>query len=148
MKEAPKFSSIKSWDNPKFRFFGGFGFSIYALWLDPGMLNYGISILYAGIFLLQSIWRVKHKITRLVDESTGLPIPFAIIKAYIDERNILAKKIVSDKFGNFYLLTPPGTYYFTIEKKLPDGSYSKPYRTEPVNLKKGVILKNVYIKSK
>lgn len=110
------------------------------------MLNYGIFILYAGIFLFQSIWRVKHKITRLIDVNTGFPISFAIIKAYINENNILAKKVVSDEFGNFYLLTPPGTYYFTVEKKLSDGSYSKPYRTKPVYLKKGVILKNVYIK--
>ena len=127
-------------------FFSGFSFSVYSLWIDPQMLNYGIFILYAGIFLFQSIWRVKHKITRLIDANTGFPISFAIIKAYIDENNILAKKVVSDEFGNFYLLTPPGTYYFTIEKKLSDGSYSKPYYTKPVYLKKGVILKNVYIK--
>ena len=127
-------------------FFSGFSFSVYSLWVDPQILNYGIFILYAGIFLFQSMWRAKHKITRLVDANTGFPISFAIIKAYINENNILAKKVVSDEFGNFYLLTPPGTYYFTVEKKLPDGSYSKPYYTKPVYLKKGVILKNVYIK--
>ncbi|MBU2010098.1 fibronectin type III domain-containing protein [Patescibacteria group bacterium] len=130
----------------KLIFFAGFAFSAYALWLDPSlMFNCYIFILYIFIFLIQLIQHQCHKVTQLVDKNTDLPIPFAIIKAYFMNDDRLLKKVVSDEFGNFYLLTPPGIYYFTIEKKLADGSYSQPYRTKPISLKKGVVLKNLYL---
>ena len=130
----------------KLVFFVGFAFSAYALWLDPSlMFNYYIFILYVFIFLIQLIHRTHSKVTQLVDKNTDLPIPFAIIKAYLIDKDRLIKKVVSDEFGNFYLMTSPGTYYFTIEKKLADGSYSQPYRTKPISLKKGVVLKNLYL---
>ena len=127
-------------------FFSGFALSAYLLWVQPVLINFGLFALYAAILIFQEFWKTSHPITKLLDTNSNDPISFAIIKAYIDGNDVLLKTVVTDENGRFYMLTPPGKYYMTVEVKKDDGSYTPPYRTIPVSLKKGVVLKNLYIK--
>ena len=127
-------------------FFSGFTLSAYLLWVQPVMINFGLFALYAAILVFQEFWKTSHPITKLLDANSNDPISFAIIKAYISGNDILLKTVVTDERGRFYMLTPPGKYYLTVEVKQDDGSYTQPYRTMPVSLKEGVVLKNLYIK--
>ena len=127
-------------------FFSGFAFSTYLLWIQPVMINFGLFALYAAILIFQEFWKTSHPITKLLNANSNKPISFAIIKAYVEGNDILLKTVVTDENGRFYMLTPPGKYYLTVEAKQDDGSYSSLYRTTPVSLKKGVVLKNLYIK--
>jgi len=127
-------------------FFVGFSLSAYLLLAHPNLINFGIFAFYAVILVFQEFWKTSHPITKLLEVGSNNPISFAIIKAYVDGNDILLKTIVTDENGRFYILTPPGKYYLTVETKQEDGSYSSPYRTVPVNLTKGIVLKNLYIK--
>lgn len=127
-------------------FFAGFAFSTYTLWYHPMLLNAVLFSMYAGIFLFQSFWKTSHPITKVMYALAKASVPFAIVKAYLAGSDMCIKTVVADDRGHFYILTPPGDYYFTVEAKQPDGSYSKKYQTKTVTLKKGVVLSNVYIK--
>jgi hypothetical protein len=127
-------------------FFSGFALSAYLLWVQPAMINFGLFALYAAILIFQEFWKTSHPVTKLLETDSNNPISFAIIKAYIAGNDFLLKTVVTDEKGRFYMLTPPGEYYLTVEVKRDDGSYTLPYRTTPVSLEKGVVLKNLYIK--
>ena len=131
-----------------FVFFSGFILSTYLLWVQPVMINFGLFVLYALIFIFQEFWKKARPITKLLEADSNKPVAFAIIKAFVDGNDVLLKTVVTDENGRFYILTPPGKYYLTVEIKLEDGSYSLPYRTMPVPLKKGIVLKNLYINKK
>jgi hypothetical protein len=52
---------------------------------------------------------------------------------------MLIKSVVADAYGRVYALTSPGTYYYTVEEKMADGSYAQVYRSGEVALPKGVL---------
>jgi hypothetical protein len=126
-------------------FFLGFGLSLYMMWFAPTLINTLIFMMYVGILVFQALWRASHPITKVMMELSQEVVPFAVVKAYLSGNNQLVKTVVADEEGHFYLLTPPGTYYFTVEEKKPDGSYSQKYRTGAVRLRKGVVLKNLVV---
>ena len=70
---------------------------------------------------------------------TGRPIPFALVKVWYPGINTIVRKTVADEHGRFYVLVPPGKYYMTVEAKQADGTYKEIKRTEPMELKKGVL---------
>jgi hypothetical protein len=119
-------------------FYAGVVFSIVSLIFTPTGINMVIVAVYGVILSFQMFWRVTHKITRVMSKS-GRPIPFALIKVWYPGINTVVKKVVADEFGRFYFLVPPGTYYITIDEKQGDGSYKEVLRTEPRELKGGVV---------
>ena len=66
-------------------------------------------------------------------------LSFAIIRIFLADLNQEVKHVVTDALGRFYLLVRPGKYYYTVEEKLPNGSYQKIYQSTPLELKKGVL---------
>ncbi len=126
-------------------FYVGFVLSAVLLWHTFSLLNVVVFILYAGILIFQNIWKAKHPVTKVMKEIAKQVVPFAVIKAFLSGNDQKVKTIVADSNGQFYLLTPPGKYYFTVEVKEEDGSYSRRYKTDPINLKKGVVLKNLCV---
>ena len=91
-----------------------------------------------AVYIFNKLWRSKYKPRRLYKKETGEPLPFSIIRLFLPEINQQVKNVVTDQVGNFYILVRPGSYYYTVEEKLPDGSYQKIYQSEPLELKKGV----------
>ena len=101
--------------------------------------------IYLAIFSFQVFWRVSHKVTRILNKETGRPIPFALIKVWLPGLNTIVKKSVADQTGRFFFLIPPGTYYLTIEEKLPDGTYKEVLHTPDMELKGGVVKQDLLV---
>ena len=53
--------------------------------------------------------------------------------------------MVADGFGRFFLLTPPGRYYITVEEKLPDETYKKIFQSPTLDLKNGVLTADLIV---
>lgn len=126
-------------------FYVGFAFSSLTLFLSPSIVNVFVVVVYAGIISFQIFWRVTHKVTRVLNRITKKPIPFALIKVWLPGLNTVVKKTVTDETGKFYFLIPPGTYFITIEEKLPDGTYHEVLRTKDLMLTKGVVKEDFLI---
>lgn len=130
----------------KLVFVSGFIFSIYALLVSPSWWNIIILALYLGLIALNRFWRNRQKPLQVIKESTGEPLPFAIVRVFLPDLNQQIKYAVADKLGRFYLLVRPGVYYYTIEEKQLDGTYLKVFQSSPVNLPKGVLTEDIYVK--
>ena len=120
-------------------FFVGLIFSLLSLILSYSVLNLAVVLVYAFIFVFQVFWTVAHKVTYVINSTTGKRIPFALVKVWLPGLNTVVKKTVSDETGRFYFLVPPGTYYVTVEEKQLDGSYKEVMRTKDTELKGGVV---------
>ncbi|HRZ30105.1 MAG TPA: carboxypeptidase-like regulatory domain-containing protein [Candidatus Paceibacterota bacterium] len=136
------------WLKRLYDFFFGLGFvlAIYFFLLYPSTINLAIVLLYAGVVLLNRVWLVKRKPLRILRESNHEPLSYSIIRVFLPDINQQVKTVVADKFGRFYLLIRPGVYYYTVEEKQLDGSYLKTYQSSPVNLSKGILTGDIYVK--
>lgn len=124
-----------------------FGFAM-AAWgglTNPGVFNFFILAVYLGILSLQLFWQIRYPVVAVKRQSTGEPVSFAIIRFYFADLNTEVKHVVTDELGRFYALLRPGTYYYTVEEKMPDESYSKIYQSSPVYLKRGIILNDILV---
>lgn len=117
----------------------GFLLSCYNAVFYPTTLNLGVFILYVVMFATTYFFANKHKVLTVRSQSTGLPLAFAIIKVMVPGVDQQVKSVVADEMGRFFILTPPGEYYITVDEKLPDESYKQVYRSEPKKLEKGVL---------
>ncbi|MEK7478229.1 MAG: carboxypeptidase-like regulatory domain-containing protein, partial [Patescibacteria group bacterium] len=113
---------------------------------EPSWINIGIFLFYLGMYSFQYVWKLNHRFITASVIDTGEPLPFSIIRLYYADINQEVKKIVADALGRFYVLVRPGIYYLTVEEKLSDGSYQKVYQSEPMELKRGVLEKNILVK--
>ena len=120
-------------------YFAGLIFATYHLLFSPNWLNIIAATLYLATPLGRAWWKRRRPIKQVKSLVTGLPSPYAIVKAFLPKVNQQVRSVVADALGRFFLLTPPGEYYFTIEEKQDDGSYKKVLETPPMNLPKGVL---------
>ncbi len=123
----------------------GFTIGFYDFIFYPRKLSIIIFALYLVTFLARYI---KYKTTQqalTVKHLTGEPVPFAIIRAFIPDVNQEVKSVVADVMGRFFLLTPPGRYYITVEEKLPDETYKRIYQSPPLDLKNGVLANDLIV---
>jgi len=120
-------------------FFVGMIFSVFSLMLSFTFINAIVVTVYVSILGFQVAWRASHKITHVKSKTTGKALPFALIKIWLPGLNTVMKKTVADENGRFYFLVPPGTYFITVEEKQLDASYKEVLRTEPRELKGGVL---------
>jgi chitodextrinase len=126
-------------------FFAGLGMSLLSYLMTPSMGNFAILSVYVAILAFQVFWRATHRITRVLNQKTGRPIPFALVKVCLPGMNTVVKKAVTDELGRFFFLVPPGNYYITVEEKQLDGSYKKVMETKPMELKGGVLKNDLLI---
>lgn len=119
----------------------------YLVWA-PSWFNIIVALGYISIMVGERIWRFKHKVVSARVGAGGDPLPYAVIKVFFAGLDQEAKRLVADQLGRFYVLVGPGTYYFTVEEKLSDGSYQLVHKTEPMELKKGVLEKDIIIPEK
>ena len=78
-------------------------------------------------------------------QSRSLPLAFAIIKVLVPGVDQMVKSVVADEMGRFFILTPPGEYYITVDEKQPDESYKQVYRSLPKKLEKGVLNEDILV---
>ena len=124
---------------------GGFAIGLYDFIFHPSTWSIIIFSLYLITFLARYIKRQTGARAMTVKRLTGEPVPFAIIRALMPEVNQESKSVVADGFGRFFLLTPPGRYYITVEEKLPDETYKKIFQSPTLDLKNGVLTADLIV---
>lgn len=119
-------------------FYLGFSVSVFNLLISPSVLDLSLVIIYSSIFIYQRLLVLKHKIVS-VRRASGEPLPYSLIRLYLPGIDQPIKSTTTDALGRFYVLVRPGTYYLTIDEKLPDGSYKKIYQSGNIDMPKGVL---------
>ena len=123
----------------------GLGSSIVATIFDPRTINIVFLGLYVVFILYSFSIRDKKRAVSVKYAKNSEPIPFAVIKIFFAELNNQVKTVVADHMGRFYFLVGPGKYYFTIDKKQPDGSYLNVHRSQAVDLPNGVLGEDILV---
>ncbi|MEK7610546.1 MAG: carboxypeptidase-like regulatory domain-containing protein [Patescibacteria group bacterium] len=125
----------------------GFGLilALRGLLFAPSWINIAVIILYLLTPAGRWWWRRKRSVISVTSVATGLPLPFAIVRAFAPGVNQQIRSVVADQFGRLFFLTPPGDYYFTVEEKQVDGSYKQVYQTPTLNLERGLLDRNLVI---
>ncbi len=118
--------------------FGFFG-SLLAAVFDGNYFNYTFLVLYLGVIIYQKFFIYKRTAVTLKYAKNNEPIPYSIIKLFSPETGNQVKSVVSDQLGRFYLLVGVGKYYLTVDAKQPDASYKSIYKSEIMDLKKGIV---------
>ena len=114
--------------------------SIISVIALPTPLNYWILLLYIFIYFLRRWHVLKPKPKSvLLDKNTGLPIPFAIIRVFSVAAKTQILQKVTDKIGKYFIIVPNGNYYIQIDRKNEDATYTTLLKTEPFEVKNGVI---------
>jgi len=126
-------------------FWFGLTVAIYQLIFNPGWINILVMVLYLSMFFLKYFWRKRRRFATIKLGVNGLPVPFAIVRAFVAGMDQPVKSVVADELGRFFLLTPPGEYSITVEEKLPDETYRKIYQSAPMNLAKGVLSEDIVV---
>jgi len=126
-------------------FFGvGFVAALIALLVSPTGYNVAIFTLYVLLLVMKEMG-VKPKELGGVMKKDGSPLSFGIVRIYSKslDKELMTK--VLDKKGSYYALVPNATYYVTIEEKLGDKSYREVYKSQPFEVKDGVINKKFLV---
>lgn len=126
-------------------FFGiGFLFSVIALLTGPTFYNIFIFATYI-FFMVVRETGVSRKSFGSVVTATGSPVSFAIMRIFTAESNTEVAHKVTNELGKYFCLIQNGKYYFTIEKKNSDESYTKVYTSASFDVTNGLIRERVTI---
>ncbi len=124
-------------------FFGiGFLFSIVALLTGPTFYNIFIFATYI-FFMIVRETGVSRKAFGSVKSQDGTPLPFAILRIFTAGSDTEVAHKVTNDLGKYFCLIQNGEYYFTVEKKNSDESYTKVYTSPRVEVKNGLIREKV-----
>ena len=124
-----------------FKFIHGLGLimTIYNVAVYPGAFSVGVFTIYLAISVGSYLWHRRHRAVAVRSASTGLPLAFAIIKVFIPKIDQQVKSVVADELGRFFILTPPGEYYLTVEEKQADATYREVYHSPVLKLEQGIL---------
>jgi hypothetical protein len=122
----------------------GFAVSLLALFIAPEPYNILIFILYIVLSILR-FFGIKNKSFGILEDASGNPLSFAIVRALLPDSNQEIAHAVSDRFGRYFVLLRKGTYYLKIDKKNEDESYTNVYTSPVFENKKGIVNSNVRI---
>ena len=113
--------------------------AVIALFVAPQPYNLIIFILYVFLFGLRKTTLKKKAKGKLKEKSTGEPMSFALVRIFSAATNVEIAHKVADKLGHYLCLIPNGNYYVQIEKKNLDESYSVVFKSEVIEVKKGIL---------
>ena len=120
----------------------GFIVAIIAFFAAPYPYNTLILGGYLFLWLLRVLGIKPKPFGHIINKTTGMPSPFAIIRIMVPGSNVQVAHKVADQYGKYYCLVPKGKYYITIEEKKPDGSYLLTYTSPTIDtLNSGIIKK-------
>jgi hypothetical protein len=123
----------------------GFFGALLAAIFNGNYLNYAFVGFYGLINIYQTFFIAKRMAVSLKYAGSNEPIPYSIVKLFSAEAGNQVKSVVSDQLGRFYLLVGPGKYYMTVDAKLPDASYKTIYKSEIMDLKDGIVPKDIIV---
>lgn len=122
-----------------FFFWLGFIFATISLLAVQNVYNGVIFIVYILLYILRHTSHHFEARGSVTDSATGLPMSFAIVHVLSSATGQEVIHKVADRLGNYYCLVPNGTYTIVIDRKNPDGSYTKIPVAQPVIVTKGYL---------
>ncbi|HSE56887.1 MAG TPA: carboxypeptidase regulatory-like domain-containing protein [Candidatus Paceibacterota bacterium] len=123
----------------------GFAISFLALVLAPSVGHLVVFGVYVLIYLIKTFFIPPVTSSFVLEKSTRKPVPFALVRIYgANSRSELMKKVTS-LTGGFYCLIANGTYFLTVERRNPDGTYTLAHTSSVFTVKKGVIAAEIEI---
>ncbi len=122
-------------------FWLGFGIALFATVIAPAPFNFVILGLYAFMFIL-TLTGFSGKKYGGVRNRNGDPLAFAIIRIFNAELHREIAHKVTTPNGKYYAIIPKGRYYVTIENKNLDGTYTKVYTSEVMDINHGILKKD------
>ena len=125
-------------------FYTGFTLSLFKALMAPSVLDFVLLAVYFGLWSYQRIWQVQHKIIS-IRRANGESLAFSLVRLYLPGIDQPIKSASTDQLGRLYVLVRPGTYYLTVEEKMPDGSYHKIHQSAPFAMPKGVLDHDIII---
>ena len=124
-----------------YTYMAGLVISVIATAIHPS--NYNVVILVLYMFLLMSLnlnFSIKRKkLGNVTDRVTREPLSYAIVRVTAFDHQVVLRTGVTDEQGRYYAIVPKGQCYVDIEKKNPDGSYSKVYSSGLIVNRTGLI---------
>jgi len=111
--------------------------SILGALTSQSTLNIVVLCLYLIISIMHLLGLKPKPHGTIFNQKT--PLSFAVIKIYTADLGYNIKHCVTNKYGKYYCLVQKGKYYFTIDKKMKDGSYEKVFTSDVLNLKHGYL---------
>lgn len=113
--------------------------ALISLYAVPEPYNLIIFIVYVILFALRIVGLRPRTFGSLVEQQTGNPLSFAVIRVISSVANTEIAHKVADMYGRYYCLVPKGTYSVRIEKKNLDETYSVVAEIPQVFATKGII---------
>jgi len=117
----------------------GFLLSLMAMYFNPSLLNIAMVTIYVTLSVFLFVRVNKRTYGSIIDKNTNQPIPFCLLRVLSSDGKTEVRHSVSDAYGRYYCLVPKGSWFVNIEKKNPDGSYTKVIDMQPVSGDKGII---------
>lgn len=128
-----------------FLFYGGFMFSSVIAYINPSIFNISVLFVYLFVILIRRVIVKPRTKGQIIDEHTGAPLSYAVLKIFVPGQERPTKKIVADQLGRYYALMRPGEYYIVVEEQLEDGGYRPIFQTNTFKADKGLIDKKLII---
>lgn len=123
----------------------GFAVALVAFIFAPYPYNTIIFGLYLLVLLLRFLGIKPKAFGYVVDQATGDPLSFALLKIIMPSTNTEIAHRVADQYGRYYCLIPKGKYYVKIERKNPDASYTLVYTSPVIDASKNGIIKKKFL---
>jgi hypothetical protein len=123
----------------------GLAISVIVVMAKPSFFNVSIFIAYALILAFLEFGIKKKKLGLILDKKTGEPLSYAIFRVTTLDHQVVLRSGVCDAKGRYYCIVPKGEYLLDIEKKNPDGSYSRAYESPKISSASGIINKNFLV---
>jgi len=113
--------------------------SAIAVAMKPTAFNVLILISYTLILLFVKISVKDKKRGSVKDKVTNQPLSYAIIRVTAFDHQVVLRSTVCDAQGRYYCIVPKGQHFIDIEKKNPDGTYSKVYESGAISNDNGIV---------
>ena len=123
----------------------GFFTSFVILLVLPQPYNVIVFCLYLFLFALRRTKLIRNKKGNVVNDKTGVPLSYGILRVYSVATGVEVAHRVLDKKGNYYLLISNGNYTVSLEKKNEDASYSRIFTSSKIEIKHGILKKKFRI---
>lgn len=123
----------------------GFLVALMAFIFAPYPYNTIIFVLYLLVLLLRALGLKPKAFGYVVEQATGNPLSFAIIKIFIPTTNTEIAHRVADQYGRYYCLVPKGKYYVKVEKKNEDATYTLMHTSPVIDASSNGIIKKKFL---
>ncbi len=99
--------------------------SVLAFIILPNTWNIVILGVYIAILIIREMGISLSKLGTVIDKKTGRPLAYAVVRVYSASLGNEVVRKITTEYGRFYCLIPNGEYFIAIEKKNPNGTYTR-----------------------